>query len=202
ILPFFYLPRVREIEIAVPNPKCGSPPFVSDMFPDRGPSPLVDMTSCPPPRPHNLRSLKVNRIREDYLKQLLGWMPHLQELDWTCDYGLRQNVPVFSSFIDLDAVCSALSRVQTSLTSLTIRTSSIWHVPGHIRHSPTLAGSLFRLQSFPSLKRLNLPIPLIFPWPALSTGDMAVPTYAWEYQLGNILPRSLEHLTLSDNFFL
>ncbi|KAM7211074.1 hypothetical protein V8F06_013541, partial [Rhypophila decipiens] len=179
ILPFFYLPRVREIEIAVPNPKCGSPPFVSDI-------------------PDNLRSLKVNRIREDYLKQLLAWMPHLQELDWTCDYGLRQNVRAFCSIIDLDAVCSALSRVQTSLTSLTIRTSSIWNVPGHIRHSPTLAGSLVNLQSFPSLKRLSLPIPLIFPWPSRSTGDMAVPTYAWEYQLGNILPRSLEHLTLSD----
>ena len=168
VLPFFYLPNVQRISVSLESPLAIT-----------WPTPQF-------PIPSSLQSLVLNSVRENYLGDLLSVTPYLKSLRWTWyyDYGLRDavNLPI----VDLDQIGDAISCLRGTLTDLKIIGDV--QLGGNDINLPGLKteGSLSAMVNMENLRTLQVP------W-AFLVGFAQDTTK----RLQNVLPRYLEHLTIT-----
>lgn len=168
VLPFFYLPNVQRISVSLESPLAIT-----------WPTPQLPVTS-------SLQSLVLNSVRENYLGDLLLVTPYLKSLCWTWyyDYGLRDvvNLPI----VDLDQIGDAISCLGGTLTHLKIIGDV--QLGGNDTNLSGLKteGLLSAMVNMENLRTLQVP------W-AFLVGFAQDTTK----RLQNVLPRYLEHLTIT-----
>ncbi|KAK4170707.1 hypothetical protein QBC36DRAFT_341424 [Triangularia setosa] len=107
MLPFFYLPSLRHLEVSMDNP---------------GPDPSLPLPwpTAKLPSATTITSLRLKDFREAHLGQLLVITPNLTtlwlDLEFVRDYENGCNTPIF----DLDIIMRALLQVRNTLTELNI----------------------------------------------------------------------------------
>ncbi|KAF4999885.1 hypothetical protein FGRMN_2123 [Fusarium graminum] len=177
-LNFFHLPQLENLCIAV--------------------SPLLPELWCPEERPQldNLTALDLSRATEDQLGSILSLTPNLKVLRWQGYWCPQNNNPESTrTSIDLDKLRVALKKSRHSLQRLTLEVvdnynpsseepeGSIWPM--------RLVGTTLQLSDFANLRTLCVPLVWMMGWRA---GHAKKP-------LIEKLPRRLEHLTLTDDFY-
>jgi hypothetical protein len=172
VLPFLYLPSVKQLSASIENPFTFSWPATH------------------PPSPSNLRSLKLRSIREPFLGQLLSVMGQLQTLDWEWYYDPEFRDQVQTPVIDLNEITTAISYVRETLTELVI--SALCGTGGDLEFPPlTVQGSLKGMTEFDKLRKFTVPLTFLMGFSADFTK-----------RIEDHLPRSLEFLTITDNLSL
>ncbi|UKZ48094.1 hypothetical protein TrVGV298_002330 [Trichoderma virens] len=171
VLPFFSLPAIQSLSVSIDNPVNW--PFT-----------LANST---------LTSLKLFRLRETQLEFLLPSLKSLRKLHWNCYY--QENLDNFASkdVIDLDVLVEALHHVSETLTDLIIEPETDPDYLSGQYEAPDreIRGSLQGLAKMGHLQKLEIP------WAFLMglAPDSALKTAV---RLGEVLPPSLEMLTLND----
>ena len=173
LLPFFYLPSVERISVAIENPERGKKKAL--VWPGRH-EPVVA----------NLTHLDVTIMKEGHLGRLLSATPALKTLRWVWVYHLRDSVHrafAWSTTLNLDQVAKDLSLVRDTLTDLTIRAEA---ADGRRLR---VAGSLRAMVGVGALRRFEVP------WAFLcSYGDPV------DF-LPGVLPSNIESLTINDDLY-
>jgi hypothetical protein len=167
VLPFFYLPQIQHLFIALDNPVTLSWPIDT------------------PPNLSRITSLTLKTIREKHLHRLLSKTSGLQTLRWQYYYCKRHAHDTCTSLVDLGEVGAALYHVRNTLKELTITTCiDLFDAPD----PPALyiRGSLAVLADFVQLEKLELPLQL---FTCTFTAGNPVP-------LRHVVPRSTQSLTI------
>ncbi|CZR38198.1 uncharacterized protein FPRO_06611 [Fusarium proliferatum ET1] len=167
----FYLPSIQHLSTSIQNPTPFSWPRTSA------------------PNPVSLTSLDIFRLRETRLAPVLSAAKNLKKLRYNWFYRPDFDEKVNNSTLMLDELAMALLEVKDSLEDLEITAETCpAYTMGDIDPPDfTFHDSLAEMRSMHRLKTLNVP------WSFL-TGktELCAPG-----RLGNSLPQSLEHLTLS-----
>lgn len=147
LLPFFYLPSIRALDLVLEDPVTFAWPAGT-------------------PNITNLCSLKLQHIREPALKCILSATPNLRVLDWEFVLSESQVLKQASEHLldpalaDLDVIVDALTPVRATLVDLTIRASvrrsmSLYEPVVQIR------GSLAGLVEFDKVERFAVALPFL-----------------------------------------
>ncbi|KAK2029625.1 hypothetical protein LX32DRAFT_350941 [Colletotrichum zoysiae] len=169
VLPLFYLPNLRKLEVVIDTPQSG-----------------VIEWPISPPRLSNLTSLELWWLRETSLEQVLRATPCLKSLTWHWVHKADKEELPWGRTVNLEMVASALGYVKDTLEDLII-TSAVYIGVHEIEYdSMEVRGNLRSLSAF-HLKTLEMPWPFFV---GLST-DCGL-------KLGDVVPTSVEHLTLSE----
>ena len=128
-------------------------------------------------------------VREGYLGQLSSVTRGLRKLKWYWLYRPDIADNFVTDTIDLDQIAKDLSRIQETLTDLTIEAGSYgW--PSDIYMPPLHFNGSFNLSEIHMLERIEIPLPFMLGF-SPSTSKML--------HLGEALPKSLEWLTVTDD---
>ncbi|KAK4224310.1 hypothetical protein QBC38DRAFT_371296, partial [Podospora fimiseda] len=178
ILPFFYLPKLKNMSIWISDPPTRHIPW-----------PL----GTPPCLP-NLETLKIHDLREVHLEQTLSITPNLKSLHWEWHYEPGIQDDEFNTHVmDLSLFKPALQPVQQSLVELRIEAHVgvwQWWFPVHrvVNSPPTW------LARFPKLKKLRIPVICFTGFDGIHVSHMS-----GDLVTGECLPHTLEQLDLSDD---
>ncbi|KAH6990174.1 hypothetical protein EDB80DRAFT_729633 [Ilyonectria destructans] len=135
------------------------------------------------PDASSLTFLSLNHIREVHLVQLLSVTKNLKTLEWQWYYDPNAMGETSKPIVDLEQIGFALFHVRATLTSLCISTRK-----GEWGAAPLqINGSLRTLVGCSKLQRLEIPLTLLL--------GFSPPSYN---RLEDILPNSLEYLTITD----
>lgn len=172
VLPFFYLPCVKELNLTVETPVTISWPVPY------------------PPSNSSIRELSVGNLRESSLSKVLSVTNQLEYLRWHWDYDSKSDDQVPSTLVvDLDQMSQALSYTRTTLVTM-----DIWgaHYSKKGRNVPrprlSTKGCLNGLHKFEKLTMLYVPLPFVLGF------NIDVTKRIEDY-----LPRTLEWMTISND---
>ncbi|KAJ5478934.1 hypothetical protein N7530_004443 [Penicillium desertorum] len=168
VLPFFYLPNVQRISVSLESPLAIT-----------WPTPQL-------PVPLTLTSLVLNSVRENYLGDLLSVTPHLKSLRWRWFYDFGTDDVVNMPIVDLDRIGDAISCLRGTLTDLKILAEV--QLGGNDINLPGIKteGSLSAMVNMENLRILQVPLAFLVGFAQDTTK-----------RLQNVLPRYLEHLTIT-----
>lgn len=170
VLALLYLPALRSITIEIDNPVDVSWPALS------------------PPNLESLVSLDLDIMREGYLGQILSRTKNLQSLAWRWLYEPLRKHTLNTSTIDLDQLGSDLSQVRHTLRSLKLK--GVAKIDYQDCPFVQVKGSLKVLNQFDKLFHLEATQQFLI---GFSPKDHL-------REMHKLLPPSLEHLTISDEF--
>lgn len=173
VLPFLYLPDVRHLSLSIENPSLFVWPIGA------------------PPSPSSLTSLDLTLVRETHLGTLLSVTKGLEILRWDWYHNPALQDPYNRPNIDLAQIAAALSNVRGSLKELTISADCDLGWAASQLPQLTISGSLDDLSGFRSLKKLSIPLPFLLGFSPDTSN-----------RLKAIVPRHLEHLTITDDLRL
>jgi hypothetical protein len=170
VLPFFYLPKVQSLSVALDNPVTFSWPMNT------------------PPDLSKITSLNLTLIREAHLSRLLSVTPQLKTLRWVFYYCTQSKHAPNTSLVDLDGLGTALIHVRKTLKEFTISTSCD---AGSNLEPPLLdiRGALIALVNFCQLEKLEIPLQFL----------VASFTPANGIQLKDVVPRHIHSLIITDD---
>jgi hypothetical protein len=137
------------------------------------------------PSPTKIRLLNLTGLKEGHLGQILSITPILQNLRWQRRVCCRRSEV---DVVDLDQMATDLSYVKDTLTKLTIP-EAVFPTSCHSRMSIRLEGSFPTFRCLCVLKGLSVPLPFLIGF---------CPTAENMQPLSQLLPRSIEWLTLKD----
>jgi hypothetical protein len=169
VIPFFYLPNVSHLSIALDNPITFKWPTIM------------------PPNPSSITSLDVFMLRETHLHHLLSVTSGLRILRWELYYHKRDKHATCTPMMELDKLASALNHVRETLKELTISTL-IEERTNYQRTDMQFNGSLSKLRHFDQLRHLQLPFEFL----------VASLTTSGALQISDVAPRYLGTLTITD----
>ncbi|KAK7978043.1 hypothetical protein PG996_004088 [Apiospora saccharicola] len=178
LLPFFYLPTIRSLDLMLDNPVTFAWPVGT-------------------PNITNLSSLKLQHVREPALKCILSATPNLRVLDWEFMHSERQTTTQASEHLlnpalaDLDMIVDALTPVRATLVDLTIR-ASIIHSASLYEPVVQVRGSLAGLVEFDKVERFAVALPFL-------AGDI-IPNNS--FRIWERVPRSIRTLVLRNDLFI
>ncbi|KAM0344906.1 hypothetical protein ACHAPU_007039 [Fusarium lateritium] len=178
LLNFFNLPQLKDLCMAV-SPLASEEPW--------RPEEHVRMDA--------LTSLDLSRASEDQLGNILSLIPHLTTLRWQGYWCPQSYFPGnLRTAIDLDKLRVALENCRHSLQRLTLEVVDMYDIRSNEPEGSIwpmrLVGMPLQLTDFANLRSLCVPFVWVMGWrPGVVT------------HLVDKLPRGLEHLTLTDDFF-
>lgn len=169
LLPILYLPSIRKFAATIDNPATFTWPAIS------------------PPSPSRLRNLKLYRIREPGLGQLLSVTNQIESLHWQWYYFEKAYDEEFcTGILDLTQITESLSPVRGTVTDLAISAIN----QNDPEPAPlTIRGSMKGIVEFKKLKKLT--VPFVFLVGVWST-DLS-------RRIDYCLPRNLERLTMTQD---
>ncbi|CEJ95001.1 hypothetical protein VHEMI10505 [[Torrubiella] hemipterigena] len=172
MLPLFYISTLRHIKFTVDSPPQFTWPLSS------------------PPTLENLTSMHLSRLREVQLGEVLACTKNLQSLtwNWVFDGGEEHVWMVNNGIFDLDRLGLALEHVRDSLVDLKLTADEANFFSSYA--DIEIQGSLKALARFPKLRSLH----------ALYHFLLNQSPERYTDELHSILPQSLHHLTMSDEF--
>lgn len=183
VLPFFYLPSLREFRVAMPNEM-----------------PNDDVNVSWPTAPPCAVALKILRLQRSHIKvalleQLLVVVPNLEilEYDFCCEVGRDRWIPI-NHYFRGDALGRALAPLRYKLKTLRVSVH-FYFGPEAYYEDPTpnygIEGVLESLKGFRNLVELEVPFALILGTHAQSNSCVSVE-----------LPPNLRFLILRDDMAL
>ncbi|KAF4460490.1 F-box domain cyclin [Fusarium albosuccineum] len=169
-LPFFYLPEIERLSLAIHIGCYWSPS---------------------PPSPSKLTSLELHRLCPPELVKLLSITTGLKKLSWTCCCYPTDDPVMDDSFdfIDLDNVSEALSKVSGTLEELVFKIDYGTHESSAFEMDADnidITGSLRGLLTLVHLKKLQVPWVWLMDWSSTS-----------ERLSDNFVPESVETLIIT-----
>lgn len=171
VLSFFYAPNIKHISSVIDEP-------LSFIWPST------------PPTASTLTSLHTSVLRENSLGEILQHCPNLKSLSY--HFFADPDCMSPPAFLNCFELGKSLSHVQHTLTSLTL--SGKFDTSGEILEEnetdPGMHGTITSLPSFPSLERLEVPLIFLVGWDPERS----------KKSIGDLLPRSVKWLTLTDDF--
>ncbi|KAK3939348.1 hypothetical protein QBC46DRAFT_437991 [Diplogelasinospora grovesii] len=170
VLPFFYLPGIQSLSLTI-----------DDLHAD------FQWPASIPPVPKTLTSLELTCPKGQYLGPILAVTKGLlKSLHWIWHYRRYHQEDVH--VVNLNEIGAAIHQLSDTLTDLAISAKDGYPIGGN-PFPPVSRGSLRELGYCDHLTRLMVPFIFLVGWPIHT--DAAA-------QIKQILPKSLEYLTITD----
>ncbi|KAJ5628483.1 hypothetical protein N7490_010711 [Penicillium lividum] len=168
ILPFFYLPSVQRMSVAIHTPD------------------LLTRSTAQLPVLSRLKSLDLTDCRESYLGEVLSVTKNVETFRWKFywDSGIHDHIN--TPIVDLDSLGDAISHIRDTLKDLTIWANIEIGGCDQFFSAIKLEGSLHALVNLDKLQRLQVPL-----------GFLVGFTQNTTKRLQDVLPRNIEFLTLT-----
>jgi hypothetical protein len=168
VLPFFYLPNVEKMKVAIQTP--------------------VHFTenAARPPVPSRLKALDLTAIRESYLCKVLSITKSVTNLRWEMYYDSGIEDEVNPPIVDLDSLGAAISHVRDTLEDLTMIGSVDLGGGDQFDPAVQIKGSLHALVSMHKLSRLQIPLAFLVGF----TEDITK-------RVQEMIPKNVEFVTLT-----
>lgn len=133
---WFYLPKIRLLNLSIDNPKSFTWP--------------LEHSPCP----SQLRSLRLSLIREPHAQQVFAVCNGLKQLSWTLEHNAEFKAISKPNF-DLNGVTDALGPLRESLEDLTLK-ASIEMGPSDIEYPHVDVRGSLAIADFPAVRKFTL----------------------------------------------
>jgi hypothetical protein len=168
VLPFFHLPSVQQMRVAIQTPVS------------------FTRNAANLPVPSRLKALDLTAIRESYLYEVLSITKSVTNIRWEFYYDSGIDDEVNTPIIDLDSLGAAISHIRDTLEDLTI--FAMVDLGGGDQFDPAvqMKGSLHALANLDKLTRLQIPLAFLVGFTQDTTK-----------RVQEMIPKNVEFVTLT-----